>query len=63
MGSTTKSTEGQKRDVEMPGKEIRREKMQVEYVHGEVMPSTAQIPASTSELLRREIWVSDDHLK
>lgn len=39
----------------MPGKDLRREKMQVEYVHAEVMPSAAQTPASTSELLWREV--------
>lgn len=63
MGSTTKSTEGQKRDVEMPGKDIRRKKMLVEYVHAGVMPSAPQTPASTNELLQREMWVRDDHMR
>lgn len=63
MGSTTKSTEGQKRDVEMPGKDIRRKKMLVEYVHAGVMPSAPQTPASTNELLQREMWVRDDHIR
>lgn len=57
MGSTTKSTEGQKRDVEMLGKVTCGEKMQVDYMHAEVMPGAVQTTASTSELLRRETWV------
>lgn len=55
MGSTTKLTEGQKRDVEMPGKDIRRKKMLVEYVHAGAIPSAPQTPASINELLQREM--------
>lgn len=36
------SPEGRRRDVEVPGKDLGREKVRVELVHAGVMPSAAQ---------------------
>lgn len=71
MGSTTKSTEGQKRDSETPGKKTRGEKMQVGCTHAEAMPMQhRQLPLpvnsaegrrgsdiKTAEVVSTEVWL------